>query len=72
MHAQAKQRAAELGISLAELARRLFEKELQQAPMQGDIDSIRGIVQGSPFDMAQDGRQIIAEASAKSLTERCQ
>ena len=72
MHARAKQRAAELGISFAEFARRLFEKELAEAPTQGDIDSIRGIVQGAPFDMARDGRRIISEATARLHTDRRQ
>ena len=64
MHARAKQRAAELGISFAEFARRLFEKELAEPPTQGDVESIRGIVQGAPFDMSRDGRRIVSEATA--------
>ena len=64
MHAKAKQRAAELGISFAEFTRRLFEKELDTPMPQGDIDSICGMVKGAPFDMARDGRQIIAQATA--------
>ncbi|MDE0160987.1 MAG: hypothetical protein OXL98_04560 [Acidimicrobiaceae bacterium] len=72
MHARAKQRAAELGISFAELARRLFEKELAEAPVQGDVDSIRGIVQGAPFDMARDGKGIVLEATSGLLTDRRQ
>ena len=66
MHAQAKQRAAELGISLAEFARRLFERELSAPASQGDIDLICGMVTGPPFDMARDGKRIIGEA-AESL-----
>lgn len=65
MHAIAKQRAAELGISLAEFARRLFEKELATAAPRGDIDSICGMVEGTPFDMARDGRRIIEEATTR-------
>ena len=68
MHARAKQRAAELGISFAELARRLFEKELDTPMPQGDIDSICGMVGGSPLDMARDGRQIIEQATSALLT----
>ena len=70
MHAIAKQRAAELGISFAEFARRLFEKELATAMPQGDIDSICGMVEGTPFDMARDGRQIIEEATSRLLEGR--
>lgn len=70
MHARAKQRAAELGISFAEFARRLFEKELADTPVQGDVESIRGIVQGAPLDMARDGVGIVAEATAALRTDR--
>ena len=70
MHAHAKQRAAELGISFAEFARRLFEKELSRPAPQGDIDSICGIVAGTPFDMARDGEQIIGEAADELLVGR--
>ena len=62
-----KQRAAELGISFAEFARRLFEKELAIAAPHSDIDSICGMVEGTPFDMARDGRRIIEEAGGSHL-----
>ncbi|WP_419918737.1 hypothetical protein [Candidatus Poriferisocius sp.] len=65
LHARAKQRAAELGISFAEFSRRLFEKELNEPQPQGDIDAICGIVDGVSFDMARDGGQIVAEAVSK-------
>lgn len=70
MHALAKHRAAELGISFAEFARRLFERELSRPAPQGDIDSICGIVTGAPFDMARDGEQIIGEAADRLLARR--
>lgn len=70
MHAQAKQRAAELGISFAEFARRLFEKELDTSAPQGDLESICGMVQGAPFDMARDGRSIVEAAVTAELAER--
>ena len=38
---------------------------------QGDLDSIRGIVSGAPFDMARDGKQILGEAADASLFGRC-
>ena len=78
MHAQAEQRAAEFGISLAELALRLFERELgasrqlddatpgplgDAAPEQLDgLEAVCGMVTGTPFDMARDGDLVIAEA----------
>lgn len=69
-HAMAKRRAAELGISFAEFARRLFERELATVMPQGDIDSICGMVEGTPFDMARDGRRIIEEATYDLLEGR--
>ena len=69
IHAQAKQRAAELGVSFAELARRLFEKELSMPAPQGDIDSICGMVTGTPFDMSRDGDRILGEAADALLTK---
>ena len=70
LHAQAKQRAAELGISFAEFARRLFEKELSLPAPQGDINSICGMVTGTPFDMASDGERIIGEAAESLLVDK--
>lgn len=70
MHALAKQRAAELGISFAEFARRLFEKELSLPEPQGDIDSVCGMVTGAPFDMTLDGERIVGEATDSLLTKR--
>ena len=70
MHTQAKQRGAELGISFAEFARRLFEKELDTSAPQGDLESICGMVQGAPFDMARDGRSIVEAAVTAELAER--
>lgn len=70
IHAKAKQRAAELGISFAEFARRLFEKEFDAPAPQGDIDAICGMVSGTPFDMAQDGKKIIVEAANRQLVEK--
>ncbi|WP_428117451.1 hypothetical protein [Candidatus Poriferisodalis sp.] len=70
VHARAKQRAAELGISFAEFTRRLLEKELDAPEPQGDLESICGMVQGTPFDMVRDGHSIIGTAVAAELAER--
>lgn len=64
MHAAAKRRAAGLGISFAEYARRLIERELATAMPQGGVDSICGMVEGTPFDMARNGRPIVEEATS--------
>lgn len=70
VHALAKRRAAEQGISFAEFARRLFHRELGSAAPQGDLDAICAMVQGEPFDMAADGKAIAAEAAAAQHTQR--
>ena len=63
IHARAKQRAAEFGISLAELGRRLFAREVDGCGPQGNLEDIVGMVtDGEPFSMAEDGERIIAEA----------
>ena len=70
IHKLAKQRASELGISFAEFTRRLLEQELTGTDPQGDIESIRGIVNGPAFDMALDGERLIGEATDSLLTDR--
>jgi len=63
IHTVAMRRAAELGISFTEFAQHLFEKELATVMPSSDIDSICGMVEGTPFDMARDGRRIVEEAT---------
>lgn len=62
VHARAKRRATDLGISFAEFVRRLLDRELDAPAPQIGIDSICGIVSGAPFDMARDGDRVIADA----------
>lgn len=69
VHARAKQRAADLGISFAEFIRRLLDRELDTAAPQAGIDSICAMVAGPPFDMARDGQRIIAEARHGQLVD---
>ena len=69
VHARAKRRAAELGISFAEFARRLFEKELDSPIPQGDLEVIRAMVRGEAFDMTRDGKQIVGEAYTSQFAD---
>lgn len=64
LHAEAKRRAAEQGISFAEFVRRLFHRELGAAEPHGDLDAICAMVHGVPFDMSADGKALVAEAAA--------
>ncbi len=70
LHAEAKQRAAEQGISFAEFARRLFDRELSAAAPQGDLGAICAMVHGEPFDMAADSASILAEAITAQHQQR--
>lgn len=70
LHAGARQRAADLGISFAELVRRLLDRELDAPTPQAGIDSICGMVSGAPFDMAREGDRVIAEARHGHLVDR--
>ena len=70
VHARAKQRAADLGISFAEFVRRLLSRELDTAAPQAGIDSICGMVAGPPLDMTRDGKRVIAEARHAQFVDR--
>ena len=61
IYAIVKLRATELGTYLAELAQRLFKRELDAPAPKGDIDSVCGMVTGTPFDIARDGMPVIGE-----------
>ena len=54
----------------AAFAWRLFKRELDAPAPQGDIDSICGMVAGTPFDMARDGKQVVAEAVGRRKTDK--
>lgn len=54
----------------AAFARRLFNRELDAPPPKGDIDSICGMVHGTPLDMARDGKQVIAEAFGRQYIDK--
>ena len=64
LHAKARQRAADQGISFAEFARRLFDREFGAAEPQGDLEAICAMVHGEPFDMAAGAKAIVSEAAA--------
>ena len=64
IYAEVKRRATELGARFAKFVRRVSKRELDAAVPHGDIDSICGMVTGTPFDMAREGKQLIAEATS--------
>ncbi|MCY4136506.1 MAG: hypothetical protein OXG30_16565 [bacterium] len=47
---------------IAAFAWRPFKEELDAPALQGDFESVCGMVSGTSIDMARDGKQVIAEA----------
>ena len=64
IYAKVKRRSTELGASFAKFARCLVKRELEAPTSQGDVDSVCGMVTGTPIDIARDGKQLIAEATS--------
>ena len=65
-HAQARARAAELGVSLAEYVRRLVERDLAGPPRKMGRSSVFDLGDGAPTDIARDKDRLTAEAVAAS------
>ena len=59
----------DIGISFNEFTQRLFEEELNTTMPGGGIDSICGMVKGTPFDMTSDSEQILAETTKSLLVD---
>ena len=66
-HAQARARAAELGVSLAEYMRRLVDRDLARPPRTVDRSVVFDLGGGAPTDIAGDKDRLIAEAVAASV-----
>lgn len=66
-HAQARTRAAELGVSLAEYVRRLVDRDIARPPRTVDRSVVFDLGDGAPTDMAEDKDRMIAEAVAASV-----
>ena len=58
IYARMKRRATKLGTSFAKFARCLVKSELDAPASQGDIDSVCGMVTGTPIDIARDGMPV--------------
>ena len=68
-HAQARARAAELGVSLAEYVRRLVDRDIARPPRTVDRSVVFDLGDGAPTDMARDKDRMIAEAVAASVRD---
>jgi len=61
-HRRAKQRAAELGVSLAEYVRATVRRDLGDPTRRGDIADIFGIADSGGSDVSKDKDHYVAEA----------
>lgn len=66
-HAQARARAAELGVSLAEYVRRLVDRDVARPPRTVDRSVVFDLGGGPPTDIAVHKDRMIAEAVAASI-----
>ena len=63
-HTMVKQKAAALGITMAEYIRRLVARDLKQSGTNADISQIIGIGRSGGSDIATEGKTAITEAVA--------
>jgi hypothetical protein len=63
-HAEVKQKAASLGITMAEYIRRLVDQDLDGATPQASPAAIVGLGRSGGSDIAQEGKRAVAEAVA--------
>ena len=66
-HAQARARAAELGVSLAEYMRQLVDRDVGRSPRVVDRSVVFDLGGGSPTDIAAGKDRMTAEAIAASF-----
>ena len=69
-HAMVKQKAADLGISMAEYIRRVVERDLQRADNRADVSVIFGLGRSGGSDIAAEGKDAIADAIEAHWRER--
>jgi len=61
-HRRARQRAHDLGVSLAEYLRTLVKRDLGNPKPKGDVTCLFNLGDGGPSDIAAQKGQMIAEA----------
>ena len=69
-HALVKQKAASLGITMAEYIRRLVDQDLAGGRTNADVSAIIGIGRSGGSDIAAEGQAATAEAIAALRDER--
>jgi hypothetical protein len=61
-HRRARQRASELGVSLAEYVRRLVARDLASPQARGDVTSVFDLGNSGGSDIAKNKDSMLAEA----------
>ena len=69
-HARVKQKAAALGITMAEYIRRLVDRDLGPTDTLADPGAIIGIGRSGGGDIAREGKDAIAAAIAEYASTR--
>jgi hypothetical protein len=67
-HARVKQKAASLGITMAEYIRRLVDDDLAGVEPQASPGAIIGIGRSGGSDIAREGKRAVAESVADRAT----
>ena len=63
-HRKVRQRAAELGISMAEYLRTIIDRELAEPTPRGDVSAILGLADSGGSDIAHNKDAYVSEAVA--------
>jgi len=66
-HRRARQRASELGVSLAEYMRRLVARDLGAPQVKADVKQVFDLGRGPGSDVARNKDAMIAEAFSSTL-----
>ena len=69
-HAQVKQKAAALGITMAEYIRRLVDRDLGGSATSADVSSIIGIGRSGGSDIASEGTAVAVSEAVDVLNSR--
>lgn len=69
-HAQVKQKAAALGITMAEYIRRLVDRDLGTSTTSADVSAIIGIGRSGGSDIASEGTAVAVSEAVAALNSR--
>lgn len=67
-HVQVKQKAAALGITMAEYIRRLVDRDLGRSTTSADVSAIIGIGRSGGSDVASEGTAVAVSEAVAALS----